>query len=146
QFDLSTDQVDIGRQYAKAGNDGRSDRLLGSLAAEEHMVNRGMKPGLLDPEPSGRITLGVEVNQKGRALGERKTRSEVDGVGRVSPAALWMPRREGPAPLSVPRRTLSSPHVLTLPAVSQEDHSPPSALSHEPHFPQSGVYSQTFRK
>src|SRR5262249_53877115 len=146
QLDLRADQVDIGWQYPQARHDGRTDGLFGRLAPEQHMVDRGMKTGLLDPEPGRRVPLGIEIDEKRRTLRESETRGEVDGGGGLSHPALLVHDREGPGHLSVPRRTLSSRHVLTLPAVFHDARSAQPAVFHEPHFPQSGAFSQTFRK
>src|SRR5262249_17767063 len=126
ELDLSAYQVDIGWQYPQARNDRRTDCLLRGLAPEKHMVDRGMKTGLLDSEPCRRVALGIKVDQKRRTLGEREPRGEIDGSGRLSHAALLIHDREGPGHLSVPRRTLSHKHVLTLLAVFHEKH--PSAV------------------
>src|SRR5438874_4345434 len=142
ELDLRSNEVDVRRQQPQAGHDGRPDRLLGRLPAQDDVIDRGMEAGLLDTEAGRRVALRVEVDEKSWALGESKPGREIDGGGRLSDAALLVHDRDGPghlnqspARLNVPRRTLSNQHVFTL-----------GAVFHGQHFPQSGVWSQTFRK
>src|SRR2546421_8069 len=142
ELDLRSNEVDVRRQQPQAGHDGRPDRLLGRLPAQDDVIDRGMEAGLLDTEAGRRVALRVEVDEKSWALGESKPGREIDGGGRLSDAALLVHDRDGPghlnqspARLNVPRRTLSNQHVFTL-----------GAVFHGQHFPQSGASSQTFRE
>src|SRR2546422_2338023 len=49
QLDLGSDEIDVGRQQLQAGQARSANRLLGGLAPQEHVIDRGMKARLLDP-------------------------------------------------------------------------------------------------
>ena len=112
------------------------NRFLRGLASEQHVIDRRVEARLLDPKARGRVALRVEVNEEGRALGEREAGREIDGSGGLSHAALLIDDRKDlshpPAPQSgesVPRRTLLSQLMLSFESMFHGQHSPRQARS-----------------
>src|SRR3990172_7064004 len=96
ELDLGANQVDVRGQEPQVGQCRLQDRLLGRLAAEEHVVDRGVEARLLDAETRRRIALGVEVHQQGRALGESQAGRDVHGRRGLAHAALLVDDRQRP--------------------------------------------------
>src|SRR5215813_5818895 len=135
ELDLGSDEVDVGRQQSQPRHNCRPDRLLGGLSTEEYVVDRWMETGLLDSQTGRRVALRIEVDQKGRVLGQGEAGGKVHGRRSLPDAALLVHDREDSSHPNVPRGTLSRKHVLT-----------PRAVFHGQHFPHSAVSSQTFRE
>src|SRR5207249_3385507 len=85
--------------------DGLVKGLLNGLVPENGVVDRRVKPRLLNTEPGRGVALRVQIYEEGRALGEGKACCEVNGGGSFPDSALLVRYRENPSYWSVPRGT-----------------------------------------
>src|SRR5437867_7171771 len=58
------------------------------------MVDRRVEASLVDSKPGGRVTLGIEVDEQGRALRQGKASGEVHGRRGLADPALLVDDRD----------------------------------------------------
>src|SRR5882724_11372665 len=141
QLDLCANQVDVRGEQPEAAQGRGVDSLLGRLAPQEHVVDRGVEASLADTKPGGRVPLRIEVDEQGRALRQGKAGGEVHGRRSLADPALLVDDRDdlahqcaaGHAPECSTCNTLYSTHV--------DIWCPPF---HVQHFPQQPPKGQTF--
>ena len=70
ELDLRTHEVDIGRQKPQTWQHGLSYRFFGWFCRDESVIDRRIQGRFIDPESCCGVPLGIEIDKKGRALGQ----------------------------------------------------------------------------
>jgi hypothetical protein len=63
-------------------------------ALDQHVVDVRPVLAVLDPQATGRIALGIDVDHQRLLLGDRQRRAEVDGRGGLSDATFLIRDRD----------------------------------------------------
>jgi hypothetical protein len=77
-------------------------RLLGRFGSEQGVVDGRVQPWLLDAKPGRGVALGIEVDDKGPALGEGEAGGEIDGGRRLADATLLVDDGQGSSQVRFP--------------------------------------------
>ncbi len=88
ELDLRAEQVHGRGQDVEVRDGGLENGGAQGLAPDQDVVDVGVERALVDAEPAGGVSLGVEVDEERPALGHRETGGQVDRGRRLADAPL----------------------------------------------------------